>query len=175
MPTNEVTRNMRDGQIYITDADGITGENYLLLDTEEGDFGLEWGNEPRLIKQRGSVDNGHFREGDEEATSGTINVKLCKIRADSVGGDTEPTPVEALKGVGALAADWLSDGLAGEPHLCKLILKIANPDTTGRREVIELGHVRCGRVSFSEGDEYDTLAFPFTSREVEPTFSFEAQ
>lgn len=168
-----ITRNMRDGQIEILD----NGANSLTLDTDEGDLSIEWGNEDRLIKQRGSVTSGHFREGDEEPVTGTVNVKVSQIRADdtSMGGtDDEPTPYDALHQVGPAAA-WESTGESGEPYLCKLRFKLANPDSTGRREVIVLDKVRVGRVTFSEGDEYDTLAFPFTARIAEPTFTFEAQ
>jgi len=162
---------MRDGTLIIEDGDS----NTLTLDTDEGDFSCEWGNDPRVVKQRGALS--HLRDGDEETLSGTLNVKVSKIRADysSLGGsDTDPTPYDALLQKGPASA-WDSVGTAGEPYQIKLTLKIANPDTTGRREVVEIDKLRVGRVTFSEGDEYDTLAFPFTANITEPTITFEAQ
>lgn len=169
----DVTRNLRDGTLYVQD----NGDNEVELDLDEGDLSVKWGNEDRLVKNRGSVANGHFRAGDEEPVEVTFTAKVSKIVADdtSLGGsDGNPSAYNALRQTGP-ASGWSSCGDSGEPYLCRLVFKLANPDTSGRREVITIDKFREETVEFSEGEEYDTLAFSGRARIAAPVFSFEAQ
>lgn len=169
--TTPLTRNMRDGQILVKD--GASGS--ITLDTDEGSLSWEEGNDPRVIKQRGALS--HLRSGDEEPCKGSFSVKVSKIRGDDTGQggtDTAGTMRDAFRKEGLCNA-WTTTGAAGEPHQVKLVFNIANPDTTGRREVVTFGKVPCPKFSFKEGEEFDTLDVTFIDNETAPTITHEAQ
>lgn len=166
-----ISRNLRDGQLIVMD--GSTHSK--TIDLDDGEFKADWspnGGEPRVILNRGALS--HFRTGDEKPVTGSLSAKLSKLIADTGGGDSVPSEYEALTLTG-LAASWTTTGLAGEPKLCKLVLKVTNPNAAGRREVITLDKVKLGKVSLEEGEEYDKLSFEFVARITEPTITFEAQ
>lgn len=169
--SSPLSRNMRDGQILIKDGASAS----ITLDTDEGDFNIEWGSEPRVIKQRGAL--GHLRAGDEVPLKWSFKVKVSKLRADesTLGGtDSVPTVIDAFEKKGPAAA-WTTTGASGEPHQVKLVFKIANPVSAGRREVITLDKSRASSWKFAEGDEYDTLEASGISMITEPAITFEAQ
>lgn len=164
-------RKMSDGQIIIQDG----GANTLTLDTDQGDLSLKWGSEANVRSHRGALS--HFRDGVETPVEVSFSVVVSKISADDTSGggsDTDPTPEEALTGNG-LASGWTSTGQTGEPYQSKLVFKIANPDTSGRREVITINKLRCNSCEFSEGEDEDTLSFSGVALITRPAFSFEAQ
>jgi hypothetical protein len=169
-----ISRNLRDGQLIVQDGTTPTPLSKT-IDLDEGDFKMDWkpdGGEPRIILNRGALS--HFRKGDEKPVSGSFSAKLSKIIADTGAGDSVPSEYEAITMTG-LAAAWVTTGLAGEPKLCKLVVKVANPNASGRREVITLDKVKVSKVSFEEGEEYDKLSFEFVARVTAPTITFEAQ
>jgi hypothetical protein len=169
-----ISRNLRDGQLIVQDAATPTVHSKT-IDLDEGDFKMDWtpdGGEPKVILNRGVLS--HFRKGDEKPVGGSFSAKLSKIIADTGAGDSVPSEYEALTLTG-LAASWTTTGLSGEPKLCKLVIKVANPNTSGRREVITLDKVKVSKVSFEEGEEYDKLSFEFVARITAPTITFEAQ
>jgi hypothetical protein len=128
-----------------------------------------------VIKQRGALS--HLRTGDEEPVKGSFSAKVSKIRGDDTGQggtDTAGTMRDFFKKQGLYNA-CTTTGTTGEPHQCKIVFKIANPDTTGRREVITFGKVPCPKFSFKEGEEFDTLEVSFIDNETAPTITHEAQ
>ena len=169
-PPGEVTRNLRDGVLYIQD----DGDNELEINLDEGDVNIKWSVEDRLVNDRGALS--HFRAGDEVPTDVSFSAKVSKITADDTakgGTDTTPSVYEALMRLG-LAAGWATTGYDGEPYLCTLVFKIANPDPTGRMEVITCGKFRASAPEFAEGEENDTLSFTGRGR-LAPVFTYEAQ
>lgn len=167
-----ITRNLRDGVLYIQDSGA---SNTLEVTMDAGDVEFAWGADALVIMDRGKLD--HLRPGDEVPTTLKFTSKVSKIAADDTskgGGDTEATPLQALT-QDALAVGWSSVGDAGEPYMVDLVFKIANPDSSGRREVITIPYFCVGPVAFNEGEENNTLEFNGLARVPKPIFTWEAQ
>lgn len=159
----DVTKNLRDATMKIEDGAGTP--NSITLALEEGDLSYAIKQNVINVLDRGSLS--HQREGDEEPVTGSFTVKYVELIKQTASSN--PTPYEALTQTGA-AASWTSTNTdGGGVYNTSIILEINDPDATNQDERTTLSKVRATSIDFSEGDEYNTLAFEFQAFVTKPT------
>jgi len=157
-----VTKNLRDATIVFKD--GSAPPNMIALVCEEGD--TTWRESHAIVNvlDRGSLS--HLRAGDEAPIEGSMTLKFKQFIMQT--SDSTPEPYEVLRGIGG-AASWIStnpDG--GDVVAFDMDVFIASPTSGEENDYIAFTKVVATEVTFTEGAEYDTLAFNFTAFETAP-------
>lgn len=158
-----VTKNMKDGTVKIKD----NGSNEITLVIEEGDTAWSESHPVRNISDRGNLS--HMRQGNQEPVTGTFTLKFVEIIKQT--GASDPTPYEALKGVGAASGWATTNDDGGDVYTTDIDLEIVNPVSGEDNERHTLSKVHVTKIDFKEADEYDTLAFEFQAYEIAPTIA----
>ena len=155
-------RNLRDGTIKIADASGTGGANVVTVDLEDGGLSYTEKKPVSIIKDRGVLD--HARLADEEPVDISLTMKY---QSHSTHAST--TPYDALTQTGG-ASGWSSDEPNSDVYAVIIELTIVDP-AGGASEVLTFARVCIEEISFTEGDEYDTLSFSGRCVETSPTLS----
>ena len=153
------TRNIRDGELIITDGNAQT----VTLDLE--DSGLSWEESRAVINvlDRGVLS--HMRLGDEAPATGNIGLKFQQF----FGNATTPSLHEIFTRTGN-ATGWSSTNTdLGDVYTVKMVFKIYAVDNTVLETVTFNFACLNGAMSFAEGDEFDTFTAAFQDHEVMPT------
>ncbi len=143
------TRNFSDGTLVISDGTTPTA-NSITVTSADGQLSFEEAVARRQIFRRDTFVE--KRDGRTELVrlSFVLQFKEFVVAA---GGD--PTPYEALKGIGE-AASWESTDDAGKSDARDLKFTIDDP-AGGADEEITFSGFSFERISFAEGEDYDTL------------------
>jgi len=157
-----VTKNFRDGSIFVHDNNSQTARAEIVDDSS-----VSWEETVNRVNVSDRGDLSHMRQGEEAPCTGSFGLKFKQFH----GANNSVTVYEALKQAGN-AASWSStndDG--GDVYTCTLVARIAAVGDTPA-EVVTFAKV-CpqGAISFSEGNEYNTLQFNFQDFETAPTIS----
>jgi len=160
-------RNLRDGTIIISDGTGTP--NTCTVELEEGT--LQWTEDrtARQVKDRGALS--HFRTGDQNFVALSFSFMMDEYQALTAGAAAKP--YEALTKSG-MASAWASVGESYEPYLVDIIFKVANPNSSANREVLQFDNFHADTVEVSEGDP-NMISVSGAARCVAPTQTEESQ
>lgn len=163
MPCSPLTRNLRDGQIVISDGAGTPSTLTALL--TNGD--LEW-SEPRdtkEIKDRGILS--HTRPGDQQTCPLSVSTMWTQLIGKSVSAATANVLYDLVNN---LAGTYTSTGCTGEQFTLSWAFTVTDPAAT-RSELITFGKVYKTNLSCKEGDQTNTLSFSGTHFGAAPVVS----
>ncbi len=154
MPTSQLTRNLRDGELVILDGSSPPQSLTVLLD--EGD--LTWTQRQRTIeiKDRGSIAAGHTRKGDEESVSLSFTARWTQLLGRSLSG-ADPLQLYELLMFTA-GAGVTSTSQAGEQQTLTLQFTVLDPAGEAS-ERITFSKVYRETLTMSEGNESNQIAF----------------
>lgn len=149
----KVTKNLRDAELKLTDGDAPA--NVVAVTLDEGDLSYDETNNVNNILDRGILD--HMRKGDEEPVKVTFTLKFVEFLKQVA--DADPTVYEVFKKIGGAAA-WVSTNTdGGDVYTLTAEFTIVSPTVGDQNEKIVMNFLHHASVSFSEGDEYDTISF----------------
>jgi hypothetical protein len=132
--------DLKDTTIYIKDA----GANGVEAKLGEGNLTYSEKRNIEYHKNRGVLDL--TREGDEEPIEVSMDFTWEWLKSSVTAGDP-PTPLEALKGIGA-ASGWASAGGACEPYAVDIEI-VYDPDCgTTESEHILLSEFRWEQLDY---------------------------
>lgn len=77
MAVSNVVRNLRDGELRISD--GATPANALTVILDEGNLSWTQRSQTIEIKDRGSIADGHLRRGDQQSTTISFSAKWTQL------------------------------------------------------------------------------------------------
>jgi len=153
------TRNIRDGELIVTDGNAQT----VTLDLE--DSGLSWEETRAVINVLDRGDLSHMRQGDEVPVTGSIGLKFQQF----YGNASTPSLREIFTRTGNATAWSSTNADGGDVYTVSLVFNIYDVDSSVL-ETITFNYVCLnGAMSFAEGDEYDTFTAAFQDHEVAPT------
>ncbi len=160
------TRNLRDDELRIYDATPAVNLTIVALDS--GDLAWEstrpQGRNAINVLDRGSLS--HLRPGDEAPVRLTFTIKYVECYKQTV--NLPATAYEAIHHIGS-AAGWVTtNNDNGGVYTLDMDFIITAPnDSSEESEMISFRKVH-GDVNFTEGDEFNTLAFDGEAFMVEP-------
>jgi len=154
------TRNLRDGSLAIRD--GSPNSTTVALH----DGALTWieANPVVNVLDRGTLS--HMRPGPESPVTGEFTAKFKSF--ETAAGDA--SPYEAITRRGAAAAWTSTNDDGGDVYAAELVFTIVDPDG-GASEVVTFAKACPLRVTFQQGDPYDTLTVAFQDFETAPAVS----
>jgi hypothetical protein len=154
MPTSQITRNLRDGELVIKDGSGTPKTLTVILD--EGD--LTWTQRQRTIevKDRGSIAAGHTRPGDEESVSLSFTARWTQLLGKSHdSGD----PLQLYEMLMFLSGSGVaSTSTAGEQKTLTFEFTVLDP-AGAASEKLTFNKVYRETLTMSEGDDANLIAF----------------
>ncbi len=160
MPSGKNTRNLRHGSLSVQD--GQTNVNTLAIAIDEGNLTFTEERTGVVVNHRGELD--HWSKG--EATP--VNLSFT-IKFDEYASKTTQAIVTASAGgavTGFSLRDFLRDGGGllestngrSDIFTTDLIFVVSNPAATGDQdETLQFSDFYADSLSFSEGDEYNTI------------------
>jgi len=170
MAYDPITRNLTDGQIVIKD--GTTTPLSVTIDCDEGDLSIVVHKDRKVIMNRGDLD--HVREGVSVPVDLSFTVMFSEFYTDEA---SSYTPYELLmqQGDATSAASTRAD--SAEAYCVDVEFTITNPDAdTGEKdELIKVDDFFVEEITFTEGDEYNTLAVSGRAMITSPTITKEAR
>lgn len=152
MPISHLARNLRDGELTIKGAAGVS----LTVLLDEGD--LSWTERQRTleIKDRGSIAQGHTRPGDEESVSLSFSAKWTQLIGKSANPADPLTLYETL--TFAAGSGVASTSPAGEQRTLTFEFTVHDPAGLAS-EKIEFLKVYRESLTMSEGNETNLISF----------------
>ena len=156
MPTSQLTRNLRDGELTLRDGDGAS----LTVVLDDGD--LSWTETVNTIEvlDRGSIAAGHTRPGDEASVELSFTAKWTVLAGagDALG----------LYEMLSFSRDGLvSTSAGGEQQTLSLEFRVADP-AGGTGETVTFAKVYRQSLTMSEGEDANRIAFAGRSFETRP-------
>lgn len=167
MAVTNVTRNLRDGELVIKDGTSGTPKSLTLL-LDEGD--LSWVERVQTIevKDRGSLQSGHTRKGNEESISLSFSAKWTQLIGKSFNSADPYQLYEFLTFASDLGLASTSPG--GQQDTLRLEFTVYDPAGVAS-EKITFGKVYRETMTMSEGNEFNTISFSGRDFETVPTIS----
>ncbi|MEZ6065177.1 MAG: hypothetical protein R3B90_05605 [Planctomycetaceae bacterium] len=164
MPTSQLTRNLRDGELVLRDGSEPPHTLTVLLD--EGD--LTWTQRQRTIeiKDRGSIAAGHLRRGDDESVTLAFTAKWSQLIGKSAHAADPLQLYEML--MFAPAANITSTSSAGEQDTLTLEFSVIDPAGIAS-EKITFAKVYRETLTMAEGADFNTIAFTGRAFQTAPT------
>lgn len=166
MPTSQLTRNLRDGELVLRDGSEPPLTLTVLLD--EGD--LTWTQRQRTleIKDRGSIADGHTRRGDDESVSLSFTAKWTQLIGRSVNS-ADPLQLYELL-MFADGAGAASTSSPGEQQTLTLEFTVRDPAGLAGEKIL-FEKVYRETLTMSEGSESNLIAFSGRAFQVAPSIS----
>lgn len=165
MATNPLTRNLRDGQLVISD--GAGSPTSLTLTLDNGD--LEW-TEPEEeveIKDRGVLD--HVRPGDEQSCELSYSAMWVHLIGDTITGSSDGVQLYEL--LNNIHDTYTSVRTVGEKFCTKHEFTVNSPDNvSGRGEKVTFAAVWKKSLRMGEGDP-NSVQFNGGNWETRPTIA----
>lgn len=164
MAVSGLVRNLRDGELVIKDASDPP--NMLTVVLDEGD--LNWVERQRTIevKDRGSIQNGHTRRGDEESVAVSFTAKWTQLLGRSVSAEDPLQLYEML--MFKSGSGLTSTSALGEQNTLRLEFTVRDPAGEAH-EKIAFAKVYREQLTMSEGADYNLIAFRGRDFEVSPS------
>ena len=165
MARDALTRNLRDGQLVISDGTGTPETLTLTLD--EGNLRWSVTREKIEIKDRGTLD--HRRPGDQMSCECSFDAKWVQLIGGSVSGSNTNELYELMLNTGDT---YTSVADAGEAYAVELEFTVTAPGgVSGNSETITFAEFAPDSVECSEGNEYNLISVRGTDFETEPTIA----
>lgn len=164
MPTSQLTRNLRDGELVILD--GSTPAKSLTVLLDEGD--LTWTQRQRTIeiKDRGSIAAGHTRKGDDESVSLSFTARWTQLIGRAVSAADPLQLYETLMFMPG--AGIVSTSQPGEQNTLTLRFTVLDPAGLAS-ERITFEKVYRETLTMSEGNDSNQIAFSGKAFQTAPT------
>jgi len=168
MGVTNIVRNLRDGQLVVSDGTGTPETLTLALDN--GD--LSW-SEPEndvQILDRGVLD--HVRDGDEAPIELSFSAMWTNlVNATEAGGSAGSANqlYEMINDSGG--STYASVGSAGHKYQLKYAFTVTDPSTSSNTELIAFNKVYKQSLECSEGDDANTISFSGIDFETSPTIT----
>ena len=165
----DVTKNLRDGELTVTDNSSGT----ITVALDEGDLSYTISQDVREIYDRGTMD--HLRAGNDMPTDVSFSVKFVGLTDDASGGAANVSLYEAMTGTGG-ASGWTytaagSLSSAGDVNVCQLSFVITYGSDYETITFEDFFHTS---IEFSEGDDYNTLRVSGRAMDVLPYAEYTA-
>lgn len=171
MPSGKQTRNLTHGSISLQD--GQSNVNTLAVALDSGDLSWTRSKQHVTVNNRGVLD--HQSRGQETPCQiqfsipfdewGSLSTRAI-VAADAGGAVTGFSVKDFLLNTGGLLT---STNGRDDVFACDLIFTVANPASSGgEQEVLTFADFVCDDVSFSEGDEFNTITFSGSALVTEP-------
>lgn len=161
MPSGVNTRNLSHGSLSLED--GQANVNTMAIAIDEGNLTFTEAREAAMVMQRHELD--HWSRGPAQPVRVSFQIKFdayksrttqAIVAADAGGAVTGFSVRDFLKNGGGLLT---SVGGRTDVFTCTLIFTIANPMASGdENEVLRFTDFVTDQLTFSEGDEYNTVA-----------------
>jgi hypothetical protein len=164
MPTSQLTRNLRDGELVILD--GAAPPQSLTIILDEGD--LTWTQRQKTleIKDRGSIAAGHTRRGDDESVSLAFTARWTQLLSRSVSASDPLAFYEML--MFTPGANVVSTSQPGEQRTLTLQFTVLDPAGIAS-ERITFEKVYRESLTMAEGNDSNTIAFSGRAFQTQPT------
>ncbi len=163
MTVSGLVRNLRDGELVIKD--GSDPAQMLTVVLDEGD--LSWVERQRTIevKDRGSIDGGHTRRGDDESVAVSFTAKWTQLLGRSVLAED---PLQLYEMLTFKSASGLtSTSGVGEQNTLRLEFRVNDP-AGAAHETITFNKVYREQLTMSEGADYNLISFRGRDFETAP-------
>lgn len=149
MSTNQLTRNLRDGELKLVDGAGAS----LTVFLDDGD--LSWTETVNTIevKDRGSIAAGHTRPGEDESVELSFTAKWTTL----VGAASDPLGLYEFLTVSS-SAGVVSTSQVGEQKTLTVEFTVSDP-AGGDAERVTFLKVYRETLTMSEGDDANRIAF----------------
>jgi len=155
MPSGKNTRNLRHGTLSLSDA---SDTNTLAVAIDEGNLTFTEERTGVVVNQRGELD--HWSKGEAMPVNLSFSIKF-----DEYGNRSASTePGGAVTGYSVrgflrnVDAGLTSTNGRNDIFTTNLSFSISNPATSGdEAEVLKFTDFYADSLSFSEGDEYNTI------------------
>lgn len=164
MPTSQLTRNLRDGELVILD--GASPPKSLTLVLDEGD--LSWTQRQKTIevKDRGSIAAGHTRRGDDESVALSFTARWTQLLSRSISSGDPLALYETL--MFSDGAGIVSTSQPGEQETLTLQFTVLDPAGVAS-ERITFEKVYRESLTMAEGNDSNTIAFSGKAFQTAPT------
>jgi len=160
-----LTRNLRDGELVVKDGSSGTPKSLTLL-LDEGD--LTWTERSHTIevKDRGSIQLGHTRKGNEESVSLSFSAKWTQLIGKSANSADPLQLYEFLNFVSDLSLTSTSPG--GQQDTLRFEFTVYDPAGVASEKII-FSKVYRESLTMSEGNEFNQISFSGRDFEITPT------
>lgn len=163
MANDSLTRNLRDGQLVISD--GHVTPKTLTLALDMGDLSWTRPVETIEIKDRGVLD--HTRPGDQMSCEMSFSARWTQLIGYTVTTTNGHCLYEMLNNVESV---YTSTSGAGQQHTLKYEFSVTAPGgTTANGEKITFAKVYATSINPSEGAESNMINFQGRDFETQPT------
>ncbi|MEX1230453.1 MAG: hypothetical protein WEB58_09440 [Planctomycetaceae bacterium] len=155
MPTTNIIRNLRHGTLVIQD--GSSPEPLrLTIRFDRGD--LSWTERTRtiVVKDRGSIQSGHIRRGDDEPVELSFTAYWTQLVGQSHDVADALQLYEFLNFLSGL--DIVSTSAEGEQETLQFEFTVSDPAGEAS-ETIVFGKVYKDSLTFRESPEFNEIAF----------------
>jgi len=160
-------RNLRDGQLVISDGQGTPVSLTLILDT--GDLSWTETENEVLVLDRGSINaNAHVRDGDDVPCELSFSAAWLDLidNTASAGG-----AVQLYEFINNVGSNYTTVGTTGEKFQLKYVFTVTGP-SGHQNETITFAKVWKRSFEMSEGDDPgNTISFTGASLETRPTIA----
>lgn len=164
MSTDPLTRNLRDGELIVSDA----ASHSITLTLDMG--GLSWteNEETVQVDDRGIL--GHVRPGNQRPCDLSYSLKWVHLIGDSVTGSGDDVQFYEL--INQRANDYAGFGQAGEKYMLKHQFTVTAPGQ-GANESERITFAKVYKVSCnpSEGDDFNQISFTGIDYETRPVIA----
>ena len=167
MGVTNLVRNLRDGQLVISDGTGTPLTLTLALDN--GDLSWSSPESDVQIKDRGNLD--HVRDGDQEAIELSFSSMWTNLVNASEAGASAGSANVLYEMIENEGSTYTSVAQAGEKYQLKYAFTVTDPAAGANTELIEFNSVYKQNLECSEGDDANTLSFSGISYETAPTIT----
>ena len=164
MAYETLTRSLRDASLVIKD----DSANQITVSTDEGDLTWTENIDVKEIIQRGVIK--HALAGNEQACDVSFTTRFTEL----IGVSSEEAPYAALHNI-VPADGWVSHARdAAEVYQVQLIFTVNTPMASPGvgdvdYETITFAYFYVTTLTFTEGDDYSTLAVTGRDFETRPT------
>lgn len=163
MAVENITRNLRDGELVVKDGNSTPNSVTLVLDN--GDLRATINYDTKEIKDRGVLH--HTRPGDQQSGDISYSLKWVQLIGDTVTGSSDPAQYYEL--ITNRHSTYKSTDACGSAFTTKHEFTVASPcGTSGNGEKITFLRVYPVSVELGEGDEFNTISFTGKNFEVAP-------
>ena len=164
MAVTNIIRNLRQGTLVIQD--GSTPEpQRLTIRFDRGNLSWTEQTQTIVVKDRGSIAQGHIRPGDEEPVELTFTAYWTQLLGQSVAAD----PLQLYEFLNFLSgADVSSTSPEGEQETLQFEFTVADPAGEAS-ETIVFAKVYKESLTLRESPEFNEIAFKGFDFESRPT------
>lgn len=167
MAVENLTRNMRNGELVVSDGNPGTATSVTLV-LDEGD--LQWTENVETIevKDRGVLH--HTRPGDEMSCDLSYSVKWVQLIADTVTGSSDPAQYYEL--ISNRNSAYYTTDQCGSQFTTKHVFTVASPcGTAGVGERITFAKVYSTSRQLQEGNDWNKISFTGKNFETKPAIA----